>query len=290
MCGRDELQAWQRPGADDWTANRRLFSLAALGALVGCASPAAPVGGSSLVEEWVRIPTADGTMEAFFVRPAQGRHPAVLTWPDIAGAREAYLLMARRRAAEGHAVLVAHNYYRHAASPPFKGGPDYMAQGGGDKFRPWIAALSADAIGRDAKALIAWLDGRREVDTSRGVGTDGYCLGGAHVVWTAAAVPERVRAVASLHGWQLVTDKPDSPHRLLAKTQARYLFAIGRNDDEKTPEEKDRLRAAAAAAGRPAEVEVYAANHGWMVPDSQVYDAAQAERGWGRMREMFARM
>jgi carboxymethylenebutenolidase len=48
------------------------------------------------------------------------------------------------------------------------------------------------------------------------------------------------------------------------------------------------LREAAAAAKRPAEVEVYPATHGWMLPDSAVYDAAQAERGWARMTALFA--
>jgi carboxymethylenebutenolidase len=48
------------------------------------------------------------------------------------------------------------------------------------------------------------------------------------------------------------------------------------------------LRTAAAAAGRPAEVEVYPAAHGWMLPDSEVYDAVQAERAWKRMSALFA--
>jgi carboxymethylenebutenolidase len=229
-------------------------------------------------------------MEAFFVRPAEGRHPAIVTWPDIVGVRDAYMVMARRRAAEGYAVLVLNQYYRAAPALQFnRGYADFLAQGGFSKIGPWLKELTADSIGRDAKAAISWLDGRREVDKRRGVGTDGYCLGGAHVVWTAAAVPERVRAVASLHGWALVKpDDPQSPHKLFGKTKARYLFAIGKNDDEKTPDEKNVLREAAAAAGRLAEVEVYPATHGWMVPDSAVYDAVQAERGWARMSALFA--
>jgi carboxymethylenebutenolidase len=108
-------------------------------------------------------------------------------------------------------------------------------------------------------------------------------------VWTAAAVPGRVRASASFHGWGLVKpENPNSPHKLFEKTRAGYIFAIGKNDDEKAPEEKNVLREAAAAAKRPAEVEVYPATHGWMLPDSAVYDAAQAERGWARMTALFA--
>ena len=55
-------------------------------------------------------------------------------------------------------------------------------------------------------------------------------------------------------------------------------------------EKKNVVRTAAETARRPAEVEVYPTAHRWMVPDSQAYDVTQAERGWGRMREMFGRM
>jgi carboxymethylenebutenolidase len=289
MCGRDQVDEWNRGEASDWTANRRQFALAGMAALAACATR--PVGGGSggLAEEWVRFPTPDGTMDAFFVRPAKGRHPAILTWPDILGVRDAFQAMARRLAGQGYAVLVINHYYRAAPAPQFnRGYRNFLEQGGFEKIRPWREALTADAIGRDATAAIGWLDRRPEVDTARGVGTDGYCLGGPFTVWTAAAVPRRVRAAASLHGWRLVTDDPQSPHKLLGKTKARYLFAIGQNDDAESPEEKIALREAAAAAGRPAEVEVYPATHGWMLIDSTAYDATQAERAWARMSALFA--
>ena len=38
----------------------------------------------------------------------------------------------------------------------------------------------------------------------------------------------------------------------------------------------------------PAEIEVYTGTkHGWCPPDSRVYDAAQADKAWGRMLELF---
>jgi carboxymethylenebutenolidase len=41
--------------------------------------------------------------------------------------------------------------------------------------------------------------------------------------------------------------------------------------------------------GAPAEIEVYPADHGWCVPDSPVYDAAQAERAWARLLALYAK-
>lgn len=288
MCDREIGERGRGPF--DWSGNRRQFTLAAVGALAACATPSATGGRNGLAEEWVRIATPDGTMDAYFVRPARGRHPAVLLWSDIMGVRDAYQVMARRQAAQGYAVLIVNHFYRSAPAPQFNRGPaDFVARGGFTTIGPWLRLLTADAIMRDATAAIAWLDARREVDTSRGIGTHGYCLGGAYVVWTAAAVPERVRQVASFHGWALVKpEDPQSPHRMFGRTRADFLFAIGKNDDENAPEEKEVLREAAAAAGRRAQVEVYPVPHGWMTPDAEVYDAVHAERGWARMSTMFA--
>jgi carboxymethylenebutenolidase len=105
---------------------------------------------------------------------------------------------------------------------------------------------------------------------------------------TAAAVPERVGAAASLHGANLVGNDPASASNLIARTRASFLFAIGRNDDARDPAAKETLRAAAAAAGRPAEIEVYPADHGWCVLDAPSYDQVQADRAWARMLALFA--
>lgn len=288
MCERDELNDGKRSNLFDWTVNRRQFALGALGTLSACTSGPMNGASSTLTEERVSVATPDGVMDAFFVRPARGRHPAIVTWPDVAGLREAFQVMARRLAGQGYAVLVVNPYYRAAPAPQFADFSAFRAQGGFEKVGPWRAALTPGAIQRDAIAAIRWLDVRAEVDKSRGVGTHGYCMGGPFTVWTAAAVPGRVRAAASLHGGGLVkSDDPQSPHKLLATTNAGYMFAIAQDDDAKTPEVKTELREAAASARRRAEIEVYAANHGWTVVDSPAYNATAAERAWGQMSALF---
>lgn len=241
----------------------------------------------ALTERSVTFPTPDGTADGFFVHPAKGKHPAVLLWPDIAGLREAYQVMARRLAEAGYAVLVLNHYYRNAPAPIMKSMAEWRTPEGQERLKPMIAAINPEATMRDAKAAIAWLDAQKAVDRKRGVGTQGYCMGGPYTMRTAFAVPDRVRAAASFHGGGLVTDKPDSPHRLFAQTRASYLIAIARNDDARSPADKDALREAAKAAGRPAEVEVYNADHGWCTLDAPIYDKAEAERAWGRLLALY---
>ena len=282
MCDENQLAGFEQAGM-----TRRAF--AATGALAGlaaCTSMDSKAASGGLTETMVSVPTADGTMDAFFVHPAKPA-PSVILWPDIAGLRDVKKAMARRLAGEGYAVLVANPYYRDVPAPQFADFADFMKSGGFQKVTPWRNRATPQAIMRDGKALVDWLDGQRAVDRSRGIGNQGYCMGGSYTVYTAAAAPERVKAAASFHGGGLVTDKPDSPHRMLQKGTS-YLFAIGQNDDAKQPEAKLELRKAADAADANAEIEVYPADHGWCVPDSPVYDAAQAERAWGRLLALYA--
>lgn len=241
-----------------------------------------------LTEAMVSFATPDGTMDGFFVHPAEGAFPAVLLWPDIAGIREAKRTMARRLAGQGYAVLVANPYYRDAKGEIWKDFADFAGNGGWPRAREMRGHLDAEAIMRDATAAIGWLDTQQAVDTARGVGTQGYCMGGPFTFWTAAAVPDRVRAVASFHGGGLVSEgEPLSPHALIGKTKARFLVAIGKNDDAEAPGDKTVLGEAFAASGIEAQVEVYAGDHGWTVPDSPVYAEAAAEKAWADLLTLY---
>ena len=187
-------------------------------------------------------------------------------------------------------MLAINQYYRTAPAPLVNSLLEFMSPDGSAKIKPALDALTPDGAMSDARAFAAWLDAQPSVDAKRGLGTCGYCMGGPLAVRAAAAVPARFRALASLHGAALVTGADDSPHKLLAATQARMLFAIARNDDARAPGDKDALKAAAAAARRPAEITVYPADHGWCTLDAPSYNAAQAERALARMVALFERL
>lgn len=265
-------------------------SFATTGALAGLAACTSMDAGAQagLTEAMVSVPAPDGRIDAFFVHPAKAA-PAVILWPDIAGVREAKKAMARRLAGDGYAVIVPNPYFRDVPALQFADFADFVAQKGFQKVAPWRAKVSPETIGRDARALVAWLDGQRAVDRRKGIGNQGYCMTGSYTIYSAAAVPDRIKAAASFHGGGLVTDKPDSPHRLL-RPDASYLVAIARDDDAKQPGAKATLRESADAARAFAEIEVYPADHGWCVPDAPAYDAAQADRAWGRLLALYQRM
>jgi carboxymethylenebutenolidase len=274
---------------DPQALSRREF--VAMSVATGLAGGAAGTATAALtvVGEDLSIKTPDGTCDAYFVHPANGAHPAVLLWTDAFGLRPSMREMAKRLAAEGYAVLVPNPFYRVAKAPVFQTAADanFKDPALWDRLRPLMGSVqAAGAAERDAAAFIAFLDAQPQVDHTKKVGTQGYCMGGGLVLRTAAAVPQRVGAGASFHGGGLVTDKPDSPHLLAPRIQARLLVAVARNDDERQPEAKDKLKQAFADAKVRAEVEVYPALHGWCVPDMPVeggvpiYSEPEAERAW----------
>ena len=236
----------------------------------------------------VEVTTPDGTADCYFVHPSTGTHPGVLIWPDALGLRPAFEQMGRRLAESGYSVLVVNPYYRTERAPVLPEGASFQDEDTRNTIFALMGSLNAETHFADARAFIAYLDAQDPVDTSRKVGTMGYCMGGPITMRTAAAVPDRVGAGASFHGGGLVTDQPDSPHLLVGDMQAHYLFAIAENDDESDPEAKNVLREVFDSAGLPAEIEVYAgALHGWCPPDMPVYNEAQAERAWSRLLVLF---
>ncbi|MCW4463189.1 dienelactone hydrolase family protein [Sphingomonas sp. BT-65] len=250
----------------------------------------APANAKPLKGRDITIKTPDGVAQAYFVAPDKGKHPAVLVWPDIGGLRPSFRKMGERLAQSGYAVLTVNQFYRSAPLPIVKEGETWSQPEIRAKLMEWRKLLTADAVMRDAVAFAAFLDKQPEVNTKRGMGTTGYCMGGPMVMQTAAAVPGRIRAGASFHGGGLATDRPDSPHLLVPKMKASFLFAVAENDDQRNPNEKETLRKAFADAGLPAEIEVYAgAMHGWCPPDSPAYNQVQAEKAWGRLLALFGK-
>ncbi|MEY4707232.1 MAG: hypothetical protein RJB58_955 [Pseudomonadota bacterium] len=275
------------PGlVEDTRLSRRGFGLLTVASAGMAAAPA--LARSNVVEKDVAVKTPDGTSDSVLFHPVgTGTWPAVLIWPDIMGLRPTFRDMGRRLAGEGYVVLVVNPFYRSAKAPVIDdkfdfGNPEQRA-----RLMGYRGAMTDDGVDRDAVAYLAFLDAQPQTSKTRKASVQGYCMGGPLSFRTAAAVPGRIAAVGSFHGDGLVTKNPNSPHLLIPKTNAAYLIAKARNDDAKEPTVKDDLKAAFAAAGRTATVEVYPADHGWCVKGSAVYNEAQAERAWAALSAMY---
>lgn len=276
----DDVREYEARGL----VTRKQFG-AALGAGIAMMLPQA-ANAVAVTESDVTVKTPDGEADCYFVHPASGKAPGVLIWPDIFGLRPAFRQMGKRLAESGYSVLVVNPFYRTKKSPVADSASATPIQ----QVMPLAQTLNETTHMTDAKAFIGWLDKQTPVAKNRKMGTQGYCMGGPMAFRTAAAVPDRVGAVASFHGGGLVRDAANSPHLQASKTKAGFLIAIAENDDQRSPKDKDVLKETFAAAGLSAEIEVYGAAHGWCPPDSRVHNRELAEKAWSRLLALYGKL
>jgi carboxymethylenebutenolidase len=237
----------------------------------------------------VTIKTRDGMCPASVFTPANkvGPWPAVIFFMDGLGIRPVMWEMGQRLADGGYLVLQPDLYYRLGSYPPKNaaqvlGDPKQMQE-----LMKAVNSLDRDKKVSDAGAFIEFLSSRPDVKGRR-FGATGYCMGGNCAMTAAGAFPDRFAGVASFHGGNLGTDKPDSPHNFV-KNLAGRVYVAGAIEDASFPEEqKNRLEKALTDAGVNHLVETYpGARHGFAVPDMPVFDKTAAERHWTSLMGLF---
>jgi carboxymethylenebutenolidase len=240
-----------------------------------------------MIEHHIDIPTADGAMNSFVVHPEEGGpFPVVLFYMDAPGKREELHDMARRLAAVGYFVVLPNLYYRVSR--------DFWLT---ERTEPAMAhmfklmsTLDRSTTETDTRALLAYVDAQPQAEATR-IGAVGYCMSGPFVMWAAAAFPERLRCIASIHGANMATDKPDSPHRMAPKIRCESYFACAEIDKWAPPADIQALESALQAAGTPHRIEWYpGVEHGFVFPlRAGIYNQPAAERHWERLFSLFDR-
>ena len=238
-------------------------------------------------ERNVDIPTRDGRMACFVVHPDEGAPlPVVVIYMDAFGIREELRDMARRFATVGHYVLLPNLFYRDGG-PSFD--PARVIEGNYDPRMTGLnAALTMDMTVSDTAALLDFAGSDPAAAPS--AATVGYCMGGRHALAAAAAHPRRIRAMASLHGGQLVTQGPDSPHARIAQLQCEAYFGWADNDPVAPAEHQPTIAQALAARAIPHRIEHHrGAHHGFTFASRRAYHKDAAEQVWARLFAMFRR-
>jgi len=288
----DEKHDLEKQEEEASDLSRRDFIAMSVAAGVVAATAAPADAAMAVVETDVTIKMPDGTCDAAFFHPSNGSHPGVLIWTDAFGLRPSMRAIGKRISAEGYSVLVPNPFYRMGKAPMFDNVPSFSFTNQADmaKLTPLMGSINAPGNPeKDAVAYIAWLDAQKQVNKSKKIGTQGYCMGGPLVVRTCAAVADRVGAGGSFHGGNLVNDTPASPHLLAPKVKAKMYFGVASNDDMRQPDAKDKLKAAFTGA----EVEVYKSKHGWCVSDmpsdadGPIYNMADAEHAWTKLVALY---
>ncbi|HQT25075.1 MAG TPA: dienelactone hydrolase family protein [Burkholderiales bacterium] len=240
--------------------------------------------------EEAKIETRDGSCHAFVFTPeGRGPWPAVIVYMDAFGMRPAMLEMAGRLSAGGYLVLLPDLFHRLEDQEPkvpaeVAGNPALR-----DKLMTKIASLDREKRISDGGAYIEFLSSRRDVTGNR-FGITGYCMGGNAALTVAGAYPGRFAAIASFHGGNLASERPESPHRFLKGISGR-VYVAGADEDASFPEEqKEGLEKALTDAGIDHFIETYpGARHGFAVPDSPSFDQDASERHWKALFDLLGK-
>ncbi len=242
----------------------------------------------AIARDELEVRTGDGVARAWAYRGGERARAAVLVYPDAYGVRPTMHGIAERLAGLGYAVLLPDVFYRAGDYPPFDKASVWSDPPERERLTKLIQSLTPERLRADAGAYLDALAARADARTDR-VGVLGYCMGGRLSFLTAALQPDRVRAAASFHGGGLVTEAPDSPHRLAGRVKASLYLAVADQDRNCTPEHQGALATALAAADVAYAIELYRGKrHGFAVPDHPgAYDPEAAERHWRRIESFF---
>ena len=242
-------------------------------------------------ENIINITTDDGSVDTFVTYPSEGgQFPPVFIFMDVWGLREELFDVARRVATVGYFCVVPNLYYRQGrVRNEYRNAKGQMitldSLSADQKARVLapLANLTDELVVADIASILKYLDGNPAVKHGA-AGCVGYCMGGRHVFRAAANFPDHFKASASLHGTDLVTDGKDSPHLQMSKARGEVYCGFGEKDRHTPPstvETLDRTFAAMGVGHARYIHEVHrGAEHGYALPDRDVFDKQAANRDW----------
>ncbi len=236
----------------------------------------------------VEIETSEGVVPCHtYHPPGDGAWPAVIYYMDGMGIRPTLLGSAEKLARLGYYVLVPNLYYRSGDYPDFdhstlQDDPEEQA-----RVMELLRLVTNQGVMRDTGVFLEFLERQPEV-RGRKTGCVGYFLGGPLALCAAGTFPERVTAVASIHGANLATDQPDSPHLLAKQMSAQIYIGVAEFDPYIIPGETERIEAALREAGANYRLEMYpGCHHGFALVGAHGFDSDADERHRQRLLEIF---
>jgi carboxymethylenebutenolidase len=238
-----------------------------------------------MMERELDITTSEGPMKTFIFHPEHdGPHPVVLYLMDAPSIRPALKDMASRLATAGYYVMLPYLFYR--------GGP-FREFGQSDEDmharRELMGAVTPSSIVGDAEALLGFADTDPAARPGK-VGAVGFCMSGGLVISLARAMPERVAAVASIHGAWLVRDTADSPHLGLDRVTAEVYLGWCDNDPTAPTTDIPVMEQALRDAGVDYTLDFFTdAVHGYAPPGTERYNRAASELHWERVHSLLRR-
>ncbi len=228
-----------------------------------------------------KIPTSQGSLPAYYARPAgAGPFPTVLVIEEIFGVHE-YIKDTCRRLAHAGYLAVAPELYARIGDLSTMTDVSTIV-------RDVISKAPDDRLLEDLDSTAVWAAGNKG-DPAR-LAVTGFCRGGRNV-WMYDAHNPNLKAAVAWYGpikGQPSPIQPTNPGDIAANIKAPLLGMYGGQDTGIAVPDVQAAAAKARAAGKTVEIVVYPdAPHGFHADYRPSYRKADAEDGWNHMLAWF---
>jgi carboxymethylenebutenolidase len=229
----------------------------------------------------IQIPTNQGSLPAYYAKPATGSHfPVILVNEEIFGVHEYIKDVCRRWAKLGY-LAVATEYYARI-------GDLSKMTDSAQIFRDVISKEPDDQYMSDLDATAAWA---MKNGGSNRLGVMGFCRGGRQT-WLYAAHNPHLKAAVAFYGPVAGTPSPIQPKTVLdiaATIKCPLLGMYGGKDTSISEDDVKKAQAEAKAAGKTVDIVFYPDSpHGFHADYRPSYHQADAEDAWKRAVAWFA--
>ena len=227
------------------------------------------------------IPTSEGTLPAYYARPAgAGPFPTVLVIEEIFGVHEYIKDTCRRLAKLGYLAVAPELYARIADLSKMTDASAIV--------RDVISKAPDDRLLQDLDSTADWAKANKG-DPAR-LAVTGFCRGGRNT-WMYAAHNPALKAAVAWYGpikGNPSPIQPTNPGDVAADLKAPLLGLYGGQDAGIAVPDVQAAAAKAKAAGKTVEIVLFPdAPHGFHADYRPSYRKADADDGWARMLAWF---
>ena len=238
-------------------------------------------------EKNIIIKTKDGNLDCRVFENNYINAPTIIFYMDAPGIREELRNMSRRIVSNSYNVILPNLFYRLGTEGnyPFN---QLLYKKSKQELNNMLSAMENTTntmIINDTKYIINYID--NNFKNKNGIGIVGYCMSGRFVVSCGAFYANKILAIASFYGVDILTEEDDSPHLFADKIKGDLYLAFAEKD-RWVPNDILKKIKKTFCKYKNCEIEIYpSTDHGFAFPERNTFVKKAAEKHWKKLINLF---
>ena len=238
-------------------------------------------------EKNIILKTKDGNLDCKVFINSNKDVPTIIFYMDAPGIREELRNMCRRILNNGYNVILPNLFYRVGTEGnyPFN---QLIYKRSKKELNNMISTMNNTTnkmIISDTQYIISYINDNFEIGNN--IGILGYCMSGRFVVSCGAYYADKISAIASFYGVDILTESKDSPHLIAHKIQGELYLAFAEKDIWVPKETLSKIKKTFSKY-KNCYIEIYpSTDHGFAFPERNTYNEEAAEKHWKRLINLF---